>query len=342
MKKIAKLITLNMALFSTASVFAVQLEGNYISANIGAAFQPNITYHGSADTHSTGNRFLKIEPKRGKEVDLAFGYQTEDLRVEISGLYLENKIKKSLIRSTYFDITGAPDMGSTKVMGLMANGMYDFNSDADFTPYIGFGIGGLRISQNIKSFPSFSLTSATIDSTTKTCITRKSTTTPGTTSTTTVDSPTTTTTTTAPAPVTSSDDTTTVTTHTVVSATLPPLPAGVVINSTGSTSITVTTAPTPAIPPSLGCTSSGPTSSALTDAPSYAGASFSDSSQLQFAYQTILGASYKIMDELKISIDYRYLRTMPTVLTVMDAGTKVPMRGSYSNHRVLLGLTAFL
>jgi opacity protein-like surface antigen len=65
-------------------------------------------------------------------------------------------------------------------------------------------------------------------------------------------------------------------------------------------------------------------------------------SHLQFAYQTILGVSYKITDYFKLSLDYRYLKAMPTTFTVLDASTPTTMRGSYSNHRLMMGVTAFL
>lgn len=152
LNQIITTLVLSAVLIATPAL-AVQLEGTYFNGNIGAALQPNITYHATDNSATNGNRYLRTEPKRGGAFDIAYGYQTEDVRAEASVIYLQNKLKKSLMQSTNFIINGTPDSGNTKVIGFMANGMYDFNDDSDFTPYIGFGVGGVRITQNIKSFP---------------------------------------------------------------------------------------------------------------------------------------------------------------------------------------------
>jgi len=302
------------------------MEGNYFNGNIGAALQPNITYHATNNSATNGDRFLRTEPKRGGTFDLSYGYQTEDLRVEASLIYLQNKIKKSLMRATGFDIEGAPNMGSTKVIGLMANGMYDFNSESDFTPYIGFGIGGIRISQNIKGFPLF--VSGKITTVNITNV---------------VNDPAVTTTT-------SGNTTTTTTTYTQTTTVTTDATSTLLVATPGITVLpvshyiqpsTVSPSPPSATPLSLPAPNPSLPSAPVTVKTYTNAASYADGNSLQFAYQTIIGMSYKIMDDIKLSADYRYLRALPTTFTVVDAGDKVPMKGSYSNHRFMLGMTMF-
>lgn len=68
----------------------------------------------------------------------------------------------------------------------------------------------------------------------------------------------------------------------------------------------------------------------------------SHSSISKFAYQGILGASYRLSEFVRTNLDYRYLRSAPSTYQVMDASVLVPMKGKYKNHRVTLSLTAFL
>lgn len=308
-------------------VWAVQMEGNYLSSAGGLGLQPNITYHATNNSDANGNRYLATENKPGTSFDLAYGFQTEDLRAEVSALYLENKIKKSLMRSTGFDIEGTPNMGSTKVIGLMANGMYDFNSETDFTPYIGFGVGFVRMNLNVKSFPAFTATTSTSGTT---LVVND----PPVTTTTTSGNTTTETTT-----YTQTTKVTTIFTPGASSTSgVTPLPPTTTIVTTVSSPPASTAFSNTFAPPGVS-TPFGPT-----PGPSYNNApSHATDTRVQLAYQTIMGASYKLTDYFKVTADYRYLRALSTTFKMMNAGVAdVPMKGTYTNHRLMLGLTAFL
>lgn len=62
----------------------------------------------------------------------------------------------------------------------------------------------------------------------------------------------------------------------------------------------------------------------------------------KFAYQGIAGVSHRFSEFVRANLDYRYLRSAPSTYTVVDAGTPIPMKGKYKNHRLTLSLTAFL
>lgn len=326
MRKLA--FVLSTALIATPA-FAVQMEGTYLSSAGGLAMQSNITYHGSADTSETGHRYLATENKPGTSFDLAYGFQTEDLRAEVSALYLQNKIKKSLMRSTYFDINGEPNMGSTKAIGLMTNGMYDFNSEADFTPYIGFGLGIVRINLNVNNFQAFTTTATVTPTQVVTTIaatpTVTTTSTSGNTSTTTTSTP---------------SDTKTVTTTATVTP-IGPFPSNVtpLVTTTTTTEVIIST---PQVPGSYGTTTVPPGPLPALPNTMVTGGGSVNGTHLQLAYQPIIGVSYKLTDYFKVTADYRYLRALSTTFKVMNAGeTDVPMKGTYTNHRLMLGLTAF-
>jgi opacity protein-like surface antigen len=306
---------ISMALVSTG--FAVQMEGNYLSSNIGMTYQPVIIYSGIHNSTTTGERSLKIEGKPGMGFDSAYGYQTEDLRVEGSIVYLQNKIKKAVMRSPNFEITGGNASDNTTAMGLMINGMYDFDSEANFIPYIGVGLGMVKISHKINSFPVFSATTTTTTTTTITLVTPPATVPP-----------------TVPTPPTT--DKTQVTTNTSITPAFPLPPNVLVTNASYSSPPVITTALTPpALPPTYG-------SSTTTGSVSTSTVTSANGSKVEFAGQLILGVSYQLTDDVKAAVDYRYLRAASTHFTVMDAGVPTTMAGSYSNHRLTLGVTAFL
>ena len=310
--KLGYALAISMALVSTS--FAIQQQGNYWSSNIGMALQPSITYHGTRN-----DSFFKTDSQWGSAFETAYGYQMEDIRAEAELLFLKNKIKKSLFQSENFAMASPPNSGSTKVIGFMVNGLYDFDDESDFTPYMGIGIGGVRISLEDHGFPSFTGTTTTSGSTL------------------TINNPAVTTT------------TTTTFTQTVTTTITSP-PVNVVTSFSPGVSALVGSIP----PPSSVTSAPQATAFPIADNPPGVTAPFGpttvpvvgggsmSSSHLQFAYQLILGVSYKITDFFKISADYRYLRAMPTTFTAMDAGTPDPVRGSYSNHRLMLGLSAFL
>ena len=68
----------------------------------------------------------------------------------------------------------------------------------------------------------------------------------------------------------------------------------------------------------------------------------SHASATKFAYQGILGASYRLSDYVRANMDYRYLRSSPSSFNVLDNGVLVSMQSKYKIHRITIGLNAFL
>lgn len=68
----------------------------------------------------------------------------------------------------------------------------------------------------------------------------------------------------------------------------------------------------------------------------------SHGSATKFAYQGILGTSFRLSDYVRANMDYRYLRSSPSSFDVLDDGVIISMKSKYKIHRITIGLNAFL
>ena len=136
--------TVSLCFFSILSAgAAAQMDGNYMIVNIAKGLQPNIAWRNTDNSLK-----LMTAGHINTALDFAYGYQTEDIRIEASVLYWKTRLKQS----TFGLVTEATDGSTTRVLGLMFNGLYDWNRDNDFTPYLGLGLGQVKISQHINGF----------------------------------------------------------------------------------------------------------------------------------------------------------------------------------------------
>ncbi len=130
-----------LRVFTAGVIFAfatgVQAQGQdpklwYVALGAGAAWSSGLSVTGT----TTGTVNLK---QPGFNVSGAFGRYIDEIKV----IRLEGEILYT--RSDISNISGTAAGGNLSNASLMFNAFYDFNTDSNWTPFIGGGIGYARV-----------------------------------------------------------------------------------------------------------------------------------------------------------------------------------------------------
>ena len=129
-----------LRVFTAGVIFAfaagVQAQGQdpklwYVALGAGAAWSSGLSVTGA----TTGT--VNLDP--GFNVSGAFGRYIDDIKV----IRLEGEVL--YFQSDVSDISGTAASGDLSNASLMFNAFYDFNTDSNWTPFIGGGIGYARV-----------------------------------------------------------------------------------------------------------------------------------------------------------------------------------------------------
>jgi OmpA-OmpF porin, OOP family len=119
------------SIFLPADLAAQQTNGFYVGGGLGANWLRD------ADVGGNGVGTAKAEFDTGWAGIGTFGYGLGNgIRFEGELGYRKNDVDK---------VAGVNGSGDVSQWSLMANALYDFNTGTDFTPYVGVGLGGVRI-----------------------------------------------------------------------------------------------------------------------------------------------------------------------------------------------------
>lgn len=117
-----------------AELSAQQTNGWYLGGGLGANWLRD------ADVGGNGVGTAKTEFDTGWAGVGAFGYGLGNgIRLEAELGYRKNDVDK---------VAGANGGGDVSQWSLMGNALYDFNTGTAFTPYVGVGLGGVRVNVN--------------------------------------------------------------------------------------------------------------------------------------------------------------------------------------------------
>ena len=127
--------TVSAAILGLASAASAQSQpGYYVSGEGGVSFLPNLQLK-SAGTTSHEN--FDTSYAYGGAVGYDMGNGT---RVELDALHQMSNLSS---------VSGVSSDGHLQSTSLMVNGQYDLMQDAQFTPYVGVGVGAQNVGASI-------------------------------------------------------------------------------------------------------------------------------------------------------------------------------------------------
>lgn len=149
-----------LSLLSITKAFALNpVPGWYAGAMIGATYAPNVNITSLSPTDLTSMVNMDVKYKVFMDGGLSLGYRIDQFRVEGEALYNRNNIQSVNYNGTTIStMKSSPEYrlnGATTTMGLMLNGLYDLytpDSDFNFVPYVGLGLGYGHVSTGISFY----------------------------------------------------------------------------------------------------------------------------------------------------------------------------------------------
>ncbi len=123
-------------------------EGLYVSGGVGASFPRDADLSNSA-----GSVTVEMDPGYGVGFALGNAYDN-NWRTELELGYRSSDVD---------NVSGTSVSGDVDALSLMVNALHDFPTESAWTPYLGLGVGGVRISGTFNA--TTSLGSATIKDT---------------------------------------------------------------------------------------------------------------------------------------------------------------------------------
>ena len=111
-------------------------DGWYFGSETGLSLLPKQKFNNL-------NNSFSVDSSPGFSIFGQMGYQFYDYRLES-----EVSWRSNTIRSFTFNSLSHNGTGSIQPLNLLFNGYYDIKTGSSFTPYVGAGIGGARISAN--------------------------------------------------------------------------------------------------------------------------------------------------------------------------------------------------
>lgn len=147
---IASIIATTLTVSTEAACQSNITEGFYVSGYLGTAKVHNTTFSDDA----TAVTAYGLASKFGLAADAALGYRCEDIRAELAlGLVGHHAQRESLtatIAGSEIGLDLGADGGNVSAATFMLNTYYDYNNSTGFIPYIGAGIGLVRLHHDLR------------------------------------------------------------------------------------------------------------------------------------------------------------------------------------------------
>ncbi len=122
-----------------AAAFA-DVPGYYVSAEGGGSLLPDLHVNSLAPATQQRDSFGSTGYILGGAAGYDYG---NGWRLELNTLYQHNDVSR---------LNGAPALGHLSSTSVMANATYDLLPDAQFTPYVGAGLGVVNVGGQVDAF----------------------------------------------------------------------------------------------------------------------------------------------------------------------------------------------
>ncbi|MGH1420432.1 MAG: outer membrane protein, partial [Hyphomonas sp.] len=133
------------AAFASVGLVAHAEDGWYARADIQASFDGTMDQDANF-AHTAGGLTgdAAVDEQLGLNLGLGYGFDN-GFRLEGVTGYRGGDLEPDLGVSSEIAGTFPAASGNIQVIDLMVNGLYDFNREGTFQPYVGLGVGGARV-----------------------------------------------------------------------------------------------------------------------------------------------------------------------------------------------------
>jgi OmpA-OmpF porin, OOP family len=132
------------AAFASAGFAAHAEDGWYARTDLQYGFSGKLDHDAASNTLGKMSGDSAADENLGGDFGLGYGFDN-GFRIEGVGGYRGGELDVSTAASGIIPGTSVVPSGNIQIADLMINGIYDFNRAGNFQPYIGVGVGGVRV-----------------------------------------------------------------------------------------------------------------------------------------------------------------------------------------------------